>query len=57
MLDLDKIPPGPVRNWALSFAIFINYGLGGEDLSAPALLSQSFDVIIHIQNTTPSKHF
>lgn len=56
MLDLDNIPPGPVKNWALSSAIFINYGLGGEDLSAPALLSQSFDVIIHVQNTTPSKH-
>lgn len=57
MLDLDKIPSGPVRNWTLSSATLINYGLGGEDLSAPALLSQSFDVIIHIQNTTPSQHF
>lgn len=56
MLDLDNLPPGPVKNWALSSATLINYGLGGEDLSAPALLSQSFDVIIHIQNTTPSKH-
>lgn len=57
MLDLDNIPPGPVRNWALSSAILLNYGLGGEDLSAPALLSQSFDVIVHIQNTTPSRLF
>lgn len=55
MLDLDNIPFGPVRDWALSFAIFINYGLGGEDMSTQVLLSQSFDVIVHIQNTTPSK--
>lgn len=57
MLDLDNLPPGPVKNWTLSFATLSNYGLGGEDLSAPALLSQSFDVIIHVQNTHPSKHF
>lgn len=57
MLDLDKIPPGSARSWALSSAIFLNYGLDGEDLSAPALLSRSFDMIVHIQNTTPVKHF
>lgn len=56
MLDLDNIPPGPVRDWTLSSATFLSYGLGGEDLSAPIQLGQSFDVIIHIQNTTPSKH-
>ena len=57
MLDLRTIPPGPVNNWARSRAIFLTYGLGGEDLSTPAQLSQWFDVIIHVQNTTPSKHF
>ncbi|MHB8600097.1 MAG: erythromycin esterase family protein [Ktedonobacteraceae bacterium] len=57
MLDLRKIPPGLVNTWALSSIILINYGLGGEDLSTPALLSQWFDVIIHVQNTTPARHF
>ncbi|MEO6887605.1 MAG: erythromycin esterase family protein [Ktedonobacteraceae bacterium] len=56
MLDLRTIPPGPVHNWAQSSAIFVNYGLGGEDISTPAQLSQRFDVIIHVQNTTPSRH-
>jgi erythromycin esterase len=55
MLDLDNIPSGPARDWSLSSAIFLDYGLGGEDLSAPALLGQSFNVIVHIQNTTPSR--
>jgi erythromycin esterase len=56
ILDLRKIPSGPVSNWSLGSAIFLLYGLGGEDLSVPAPLSHWFDVIIHIQNTTPSKH-
>lgn len=56
ILDLRKIPPGPVSNWSLGSAIFLLYGLSGENLSVPAPLSQWFDVIIHIQNTTPSNH-
>jgi erythromycin esterase len=56
ILDLRKIPPGPVSNWSHGSTIFLLYGLGGEDLSVLAPLSQWFDVIIHIQNTTPSKH-
>jgi erythromycin esterase len=54
LLALDHLPFGSLRTWALSGAIFLNYGLGGEDLSAPALLSQSFDVLVHIQETTPA---
>lgn len=56
LLDLRKIPSGPVSNWSLGYAIFLLYGLGGENLSVLAPLSQLFDVIIHIQNTTPSNH-
>jgi erythromycin esterase len=56
ILDLRKIPSGPVSNWSLGSSTFLLYGLGGEDLSVLAPLSQLFDVIIHIQNTTPSKH-
>jgi erythromycin esterase-like protein len=55
LLDLRKIPSGPVSNWSLGSAIFLLYGLGGEDISVRAPLNQLFDVIIHSQNTTPSK--
>lgn len=55
MLDLDRLPPGPLKDWAHQPAMLINYGLGGEDLSTSQRLSQSFDIIIHIQNTTPSR--
>jgi erythromycin esterase len=57
LLDLRTIPPGAVSNWAQSYSIFLNYGLGGENLSTPAQLSQWFDVIIHIQHTTASEYF
>ena len=57
MLDLRTMPAGAVRNWAQSSSIFLLYGLGGQDLSTPARLSQWFDVIVHIQNTTPSEYF
>ena len=57
MLDLRKIPPGPVTDWAKgSTTSFLLYGLGGEDLSTSCMISQWFDVIIHIQNTTPANH-
>ena len=57
MLDLRTIPSGAVSNWAHSSSIFLLYGWRGENLSASAQLSQWFDVIIHIQNTTPSEYF
>lgn len=57
MIDLRNIPPGPINTWAHSSASLLIYGYGGQDLSTSALLSQWFDVIIHIQNTTPAKHF
>jgi len=57
MLDLRQLPAGPVSNWANNFAPFLEYGLAGEDLSSPAALGQLFDVIVHIQDTTPSIHF
>jgi erythromycin esterase len=54
LLPLDNLPPGPLRAWACSRATLLSYGLGGEDLSAPAQLSQSFDALVHIQQTTPA---
>ena len=55
MLDLRKVPSGPVATWANEPTnIFLNYGLGGENLSTICTLSQWFDVIIHVQRTTPS---
>ena len=56
MLTLRDIPPGPVSDWVRGPAIFVNYGLGGENLSTQAVLSQWFDVIIHVQSTTPANH-
>jgi erythromycin esterase-like protein len=57
MLDLRNLPSGPVYNWAHSFSTFLLYNTGGQDASTPAQLNQWFDVIIHIQNTTPSQYF
>lgn len=57
MLDLRKIPPGPVTVWANGPATLLNYGLGGEDLSTTCILRQWFDVIIHVQKTIPSHPF
>lgn len=54
LLPLDHLPPGPLRNWAGRSATLLSYGLGGEDLSAPVLLSQSFDALLHVQQTTPA---
>jgi erythromycin esterase len=54
LLDLDNVPPGPFSAWASGPAVLRNYGLGGEDLSTSCALSQWFDVIVHIQKTTPS---
>jgi erythromycin esterase len=56
MLDLRTIPLGPVRTWSQSSRTFVKYGLGGEDLSDSAPLSQWFNVMISLQNTTPSNH-
>ncbi len=57
MLDLRTIPSGPVINWAgKTYTSFALYGLGGEDLTTVCALNQWFDVIIHIQNTTPANH-
>jgi erythromycin esterase len=55
MLDLRKIPSGPVKNWVSGPAILNLYGLGGENLSAKCKLNTMFDVIIHIQNSTPAQ--
>jgi erythromycin esterase-like protein len=56
MLDLRKIPPGPVSDWAhRPTTTLLLYGQGGEDLSTICLLGQWFDVILHVQHTTPSK--
>jgi len=57
MLDLRTIPSGAVSNWAQSSSIFLLYGLDGQNVSTPVQLSRWFDVIIHIQKTTPSEYF
>jgi erythromycin esterase len=54
LLDLRAIPPGPAGAWASGPATFLNYGLGGEDLSGSCALSQWFDVIAHVQTSSPS---
>jgi erythromycin esterase len=54
MLDLRKIPPGPVANWVGGYATLLNYGLGGENMSTSCTLNVWFNVIIHVQNTNPS---
>lgn len=56
MLDLRTIPLGPVRTWSRSSLSLVYYGLGDVYLSDSAPLDQWFDVIIHIQKTTPSNH-
>jgi erythromycin esterase len=53
LLDLRHLPPGPVATWASSHTL-LNYGLGGEDLRTTGPLSQWFDVLLHVQKTTPS---
>lgn len=55
LLDLDHLAPGPARAWAHRCALLLSYGLGGEDLSAPVLLDQSFDALVHVGRTTPSR--
>jgi len=57
LLDVRTLPSGAVSNWAKSSSTFLLYGLGGEDLSGSAQLDQWFDVLLHIQNTTPSHSF
>ena len=54
LLDLRGISPGPAATWANGPAVLIEYGLGGEDLSVLGSLSAWFDVLVHIQQTTPS---
>jgi erythromycin esterase len=59
MLELRNVPSGPVATWANgagSVNTLLLYGLGGEDLSTPGPLNQWFDVLVHVQNTTPSQH-
>lgn len=55
LLDLDHLAPGPARTWAHRCALLLSYGLGGEDLSMPVLLGQSFDALVHVQHTTPAQ--
>lgn len=57
LLDLRTIPSGAVSDWAKSSSTLVMYGMGGEDESAIVQLNQWFDVLIHIQTTTPSYYF
>jgi erythromycin esterase len=59
MLDLRTIPAGAVKIWASgdgSAANLITVGLGGEHLTASATLSGVFDVVVHIQQSSPAQH-
>jgi erythromycin esterase len=59
LLDLRTLPSGDVADWARgagSATRLLEFGLGGEDLNTSGSLSQWFDVIVHVQNTTPSQH-
>lgn len=55
LLDLRKSPQGPVADWANGPHIFLEYGLGGENLSMSGSLKQWFDSIILIRNTTAAQ--
>jgi erythromycin esterase len=54
MVDLRKVPTGSVARWANGYHAFLNLGFDGTDLSTAGSLKQWFDVIIHVQNTTPT---
>jgi hypothetical protein len=60
MLDLRTLPSGPIADWAKgsgSAATLLELGLQGQRQEYPGLLSQWFDVIVHVQNTTAAEHF
>jgi erythromycin esterase len=60
LLDLRQAPSGTVADWFAgkgAASQLLLYGLGGDDLSDRGPLSQWFNVIVHVQNSTPSKHF
>jgi erythromycin esterase len=59
MLDLRATPAGAVLNWASGAGPAHNIilvGLGGEDLDTSASLNHYFDVLVHIQHSTPTQH-
>jgi erythromycin esterase len=53
-LDMRAVPPGSVADWLQGPHALLNYGVGGEDLQMEGSLQYWFDVIIHIQQFTPS---
>jgi erythromycin esterase len=59
MLDLRTTPSGAALNWVSgegSAHTVILVGLGGEDLDTTAPLNPYFDLIVHIQRSTPTQH-
>ena len=55
LLDLRKTPPGPVTDWVNGPHIFLEYGVGGENLSIPGSLHLWFDLLVFIRHTTASR--
>lgn len=55
LIDLRTTPPGAVSDWANGNLTFLDYGLGGEDLSPSGPLKQWFDLLVFIRVSTPSR--
>ncbi len=54
MIDLRTVPLGKVMRWANGYNPFLNLGYDGTDLTTNGPLSQWFNIIIHMQSTTPT---
>lgn len=54
MLDLRRVPQNTIDTWSTALPTLNLYGVGGQNLSYRCRLDQWFDVVIHIQNSTPS---
>lgn len=53
--DMRGVLPGVVAGWLQGPHALLNYGVGGEDLQMDGSLPYWFDVIVHIQQITPSQ--
>jgi len=54
MVDLRAVPSGTVARWANGDHPLLSLGVDGTDTAMSGSLKQWFDVIIHLQNTTPT---
>lgn len=55
LVDLRGVPAGPASVWANGPSIFLEYGLGGQNLSVTGPLKQWFDLLVFIRQSTPSR--